>query len=192
MARQIPILPVDLVRQFGNMNVMKPALPHGGNTFIKGALVYVTGGLLAAVPADGVLCYGQTPDRSHATTESVPDILPREIPAGSGAGIIPNYPFSPLDAEFEMNIGVVAAGVVTLGVTTLASVPAVVVGAQFGITIATSGNGAGIQVVDPTEVTALLVQVTAIPTVAPDGQPQTVDDFNPRIRVKIIPSKIQN
>lgn len=192
MARQIPIMPVELVRQFGNMNIMKPALPHGGNTFIKNALVWVTGGLLAAVPADGVLCYGQTPDRSHTTGETVPDTLPRENPLGSAAGIIVNQPFSPLDAEFEMNIGVVAAGVVTLGVTTLAANAAVAVGAVFGITIATSGPGAGIQVVDPGEVTATLVQVTAIPTVAPDGQPQTVDDFNPRIRVKIIPSKIQN
>jgi len=186
MARQIPLLAVDLVRQFGNMNVQKPPVPDAGNTFIKGALVYIVAGALAAIPSDGVLCYGQTPDKSHTATELPPDILPRPV----GEGEL-HYPFSPLDAEFEINLAVVTAGAPVIGATAQ-TLAAVVVGGQYGITIATTGQYAGLQFLDPTEVTALLFQVVAIDVKAPDGQTQASDDYNPRVRVKIIPSKIQN
>lgn len=186
MPRQIPLLAVDLTRQFGNMNVQKPPITDGANTFIRNALVYITAGALAAIPADGVLCYGQTPDKSHTATEGPPDTLPR----GLGEGEL-HYPFSPLDAEFEINLAVVTAGVPVIGATAQ-TLAAVVVGGVYGITIATSGQYAGLQFLDPTETTATLFQVTAIDLKAPDGLAQAADDYNPRVRVKIIPSKIQN
>lgn len=186
MPRQIPLLAVELTRQLGNMNVQKPPITDGGNTFLAKALVYITAGALAAIPSDGVLCYGQTPDKSHTATELPPEILPRPV----GEGEL-HYPFSPLEAEFEINLAVVTAGEPVVGATAQ-TLAAVAVGTQYGIAIATSGVHAGKQFLDPTETTALLFQVVAKDLPAPDGLPQASDDYNPRVRVKIIPSKIQN
>lgn len=187
MPRQCPIKQVELTRQLGNMNVQKPPITDSGNTFIAGALVYITAAALAVVPSDGVLCYGQTPDKSHTATELPPDILPRPI----GEGEL-HYPFSPLEAEFDINLAVVSAGVPVTGATAQ-TLAAVTVGTQYGIALATSGAYSGQQFLDPTEVTALLFTVVEKYAVNPtDGLAQASDDYNPRVRVKIIPSKIQN
>lgn len=182
---QIPLRMPDLIKQFGNMNVQKPPITDGSNTFLAQALVYITSAALAAIPTAGVLCYGQTPDKSHTSTERAPDILPR--PTGEGEL---HYPFSPLDAEFEINIAALSANAPVIGAS--AKVLAdVVVGTAYGIATATSGPYAGMQFLDPTETTNTLFIVTAIPA-KPDGSAQAAADFNPRVRVKIIPSKIQN
>lgn len=185
MPRQIPLLLPELVRQFGNMNVQKPPVTDGGNTFLAKALVYITAGALAAIPTDGVLCYGQTPDKSHTATELPPEILPRPI----GEGEL-HYPLSLLDAEFEINLAALSANAPVMGATAQ-TLAAVAIGGVYGIATATSGPYAGFQFLDPTEVTATLFQVVAIPA-NPDGTPQATDDYNPRVRVKIIPAKIQN
>lgn len=180
MPRQAPILMPDLVRQFGNMNVQKPAVSDSSNTFKARALVYLASGVLAIVPTDGVLCYGITPDKSHTSTETVPEILPR--PLGEGEN---HYVFSPLDAEFEINVGSLSSNELIIGAS--AETPAdVVIGTKYGIATATSGDYAGYQVLDPTDTTNLIFQVVA-------KVDQVLDtDYNGRVRVKIIPSCIQN
>lgn len=175
MARQAPILQPELVRISGNMFQQKPVAPDSTNTFKAGTLVYLVAGVLTLIPSDGVLIYGQTPDISHGSTEIPPQALFGEN----------HYVFSPLDGEIEINVGVVSAGALVIG-SSAAKPSDVTIGTQYGIALATSGTYAGIQFLDPTEVTALLFQVTSMV----DGV--LSDDYNGRVRVKIIPSKIQN
>lgn len=175
MARQAPILQPEMVRTAGNMFYQKPIAPDSTNTFKAGTLVYLVAGVLTLVPTDGVLVYGQTPDISHAATEIPPQALFGEN----------HYVFSPLESEIEINLGTLSGTAIVIGAS--AAKPAdVVVGTQYGIAVPTTGTYAGIQFLDPTEVTALLFQVVGIP----DGV--LTDDQNGRVRVKIIPSKIQN
>lgn len=170
----------NLVRQFGNMNVQRPPVSDGGNTFKANALVKLASGALALVATDDVVCYGQTPDKSHASTDTVPETLPR----GPGEGEN-HYVFSPLDAEFEINLGSLSGTAIVTGAS--AAKPAdVVIGGVYGIATPTTGTWAGFQFLDPTETTATLFQVVGFV----DGV--LSDDQNGRVRVKIIPSKIQN
>lgn len=176
MARQAPILMPELVRTSGNMFIQKPVAGDGSNTFKAGALVYLVAGVLTLIPTDGVLIYGQTPDIQHAATDIPPTALFGEN----------HYVFSPLDAEIEINTGTLSGTAMVIGAS--AAKPAdVTVGTQYGIAVPTTGTYAGYQFLDPTEVTALLFQVTSN---AIDGVIST--DQNGRVRVKIIPSKIQN
>lgn len=186
MPNQIPLLMPDLVRQFGNMNVQKPPVTDGSNTFLAKALVYIASGALAVIPTDGVLCYGQTPDKSHTATELPPEILPRPV----GEGEL-HYPFSPLDAEFEINLAELSSNAPVTGASA-ATLADVEVGVAYGISTATSGPYAGMQFLTPSETTATLFIVTSKDVLAPNGQVQAADDYNPRVRVKIIPAKIQN
>ena len=176
MPRQAPILVPELTRQFGNMNVQKPIAPDASQTFRAGSLVYLVAGVLTLVPSDGVLLYGQTPDISHGPTEVPPQALFGEN----------HYVFSPLDAEFEINVGAVSAGSLVVGAS--AQVPSTaVIGTAYGIaTITTAGPLQGIQVLDLLEVTATLFTVVGfVDNVLPT-------DWNGRVRVKAIPSKVQN
>lgn len=175
MARQAPILVPEMVRTSGNMFQQKPIAPDSSNTFKAGSLVYLVAGVLTLIANDGVLIYGQTPDISHASTEIPPQSFFGEN----------HYVFSPLEAEIEINVGALSGTALVIGAS--AKTPGdVVIGTQYGIATPTTGDYAGIQVLDPTEVTALLFQVVA----NVDGVLST--DYNGRVRVKIIPSKIQN
>lgn len=157
------------------MNVQKPIAPDSANTFKAGSLVYLVAGVLTLIATDGVLCYGQTPDISHAATEIPPQAFFGEN----------HYCFSPLDAEFEINVGAVSANALVIGASAQ-TIAAVTLGAVYGIATPTSGTYAGIQVLDPTDTTNTLFQVVGFV----DGV--LSDDYNGRVRVKIIPSKIQN
>lgn len=175
MPRQAAILVPELVRTAGNMFIQKPVAPDSTNTFKAGALLTLTAGVLVLIASDGVLCYGQVPDISHAATEMPPQAMFGET----------HYVFSPLEGEFEINVGVVTAGALVIGVG--AQTPAnVTIGTVYGIATPTSGIYAGVQVLDPTEITATLFQVVS------KVDNVLNDDYNGRVRVKIIPSKIQN
>lgn len=180
MARQTPILVPDMCRVAGNMFIQKPVAPDSSNSFKAGALLYLVSGVLTLIPSDGVLIYGQTPDIQHASTDLPPTILPR--PVGEGEN---HYVFGPEGAEFEINIGALSSNALVIG-SSAKVLADVTLGTQYGIATPTSGAYAGIQVLDPTETSALLFQVTGFV----DGTLST--DYNPRVRVKIIPSKIQN
>jgi hypothetical protein len=171
-----PILVPELVRQFGNMFVQKPIASDSSNTFKAGSLVTLTAGVLVLVATDGVLVYGQTPDISHAATESVPQALFGEN----------HWVFSPLDAEFEINVGHLSSNALVVGAANSAKTPGdVVLGGQYAIATATSGAYAGFQVLDTTDTTNKLFVVTGFV----DGVAST--DANGRVRVKILPSCIQ-
>lgn len=171
-----PILAPELVRQFGNMFVQKPITPDAANTFAANRFVTVTAGALVLVATDGVLVYGITPDASKVSTDTVPNAFFGEN----------HYVFSPLDAEFEINVGTLSGTALVVGEASSATTPAAVtLGASYGIATPTTGTYAGYQVLDPTEVTATLFTVVGFV----DGVAST--DYNGRVRVKVIPSKIQ-
>lgn len=176
MARQASILMPELKRQFGNMNIQRPPVSDSSNTFLAKSLVYLSSGALAAIATAGVLCYGQTPDGSHLATDAVPAVLFGEN----------HYVFSPLDAEFEINVGAVASST-DVQVGAGAKTPGdVVIGTKYGIYVPTTGIYAGVQFLDPTNTSNLLFQVV--------GKVDNVldTDYNGRVRVKIVPSTIQN
>ncbi len=173
-----PILRPDLVRQFGNMFVQRPIAPDSSNTFAAFSLVYLVSGVLTLVATDGVLVYGLTPDASKAATDTVPQAFFGEN----------HYVFSPVDAEFEINVGHLSGTALVVGAASSAKTPAdVVLGAEYGIATPTTGTYAGYQVLDPTETTATLFRVVGFV----DGIGATSTYANGRVRVKIIPSKIQ-
>lgn len=175
MARQAAIAMPELVRQSGNMFTQRPVATDSTNTFKAGALVYLVAGILTLVPTAGVLVYGQTPDISHAATDIPPVAFFGEN----------HYVFSPLDAEFEINVGALAANALVIGAA--AQTPATaVLGTSYGIATATAGAYAGFQFLDTTNTTNLIFQVTGVP----DGV--LTDDQNGRVRVKVLTPKIQN
>lgn len=176
MARDAAILMPDLVRQFGNMFVQKAVAPDSTNTFKAGALVTLTAGALVLVATDGVLCYGITPDKSHAATDGVPEAMFGEN----------HYVFSPLDAEIEINIGHLSGTAIVAGAANSAKTPAdVVLGGEYAIATPTTGTWAGFQFLDPTDTTNKMFRVVGFV----DGV--LTDDANGRVRVKLIPSTIQ-
>lgn len=175
MAIQAPILMPELVRQWGNMNVQKPIVGDSTNTFKARALLTITAGVLVLIATDGVLIYGQTPDKSHAATEIPPDAFFGEN----------HYVFSPLDAEFEINVGALSSTAIVVG-PSAAKPGDVVIGGQYAIATPTTGDWAGYQFLDPTDTTNKLFQVV--------GKVDGVNDSdqNGRVRVKIVPVCIQN
>lgn len=166
----------DLTRQLGNMNVQKPPVSDGANSFLAYALVYITAGALAVVPTAGVLCYGQTPDKSHTATEGQPD-----APFGQN-----HYPFDPRLAEFEINIGHADGTDVHVGAAGSAKQRSdVSIGTKYGILTPTTGTYAGVNFLDPTNTTDDFFEVVGFV----DGTAAT--DYNPRVRAKLIEAVIQ-
>lgn len=180
MARQAPIKMPDLVRTPNNMFVQKPVVGDSTSTFKANSLVTITAGILVLVASTGILVYGITPDKSHTSTETVPETLPRGLGEGEN-----HYVFSPLDGEFEINVGALSSTAIVIGAS--AKTPGdVVIGTKYGIATPTTGDYAGMQFLDPTNTTQLLFQVTGFV----DGVLST--DYNGRVRCKIISSTIQN
>lgn len=165
-----------IVRQFGNMQVQKPPLSDASNDFLAGSFVKIASGALAACVTDDLVCYGWCPDRSKAPTE-----LPPEAPFGEN-----HYPFSPSDnAEFEINI---TNGAGTIGEAGGAPQrAAVAIGSSYGILRLTSGAHIGKQMLAADDTTNTLFTVVGFV----DGEQGSATIYNPRVRVKVIQSKIQ-
>lgn len=172
---QIPLKMPDMTRTQGNMFIQRPVVGDASNTFLGGALVTITAGALILVATGGVLVYGQVPDNSQPPGQILPVAFFGEN----------HWVFSPLDSEIEMNIAALSANAPVIGASakTLADV---VVGTTYGIATATSGTYAGMQFLDPTNTSNLLLQVTGIV----DGM--LAGDFNPRVRCKVLPACVQN
>lgn len=180
MPRQAPILSPDLVRVTNNLFIQKPVVGDSANTFLANRLLTITTGVLVLVATGGILVYGLTPDGSKTATQLPPDILPR--PVGEGEN---HWLFSLMDAEIEINVGALSTNALVIGAG--AQQPSgVVIGGQYGIATATAGAYSGQQFLDPTNTTNKLFQVTAFI----DGV--LTDDYNGRVRCKILPSTIQN
>lgn len=181
---QIGLQMPSLVRQVGNLMTQRPIASDSSNTILKNAFVTLTAGVLVAVATDGVLLYGWMPDSSHLATDIPPTALFGEN----------HWPFSPVEAEFEINVAALSANAPVTGASAK-TIADVVLGGVYAIATATSGVYAGFQFLDPTDTTNTLFQVTAIPGLTdPLMVPSfgVAGDYNPRVRVKIIPSKIQN
>lgn len=177
---QSPILMPDLVRTPNNLFVQKPVVGDASNTFLARALLTITSGALVLVATGGILCYGITPDQSHAPTDGLPTILPRGLGEGEN-----HYLFSLMDGEIEINVGALSSNALVIGSS--AQTPAnVTIGAQYGIATATSGAYSGMQFLDPTNTSNKLFQVTGFVDGVGSG------DYNGRVRAKLIPSTIQN
>lgn len=180
MARQAPIKMPNLVRTANNLFIQKPAVSDASNTFLANALVRLTSGNLVLVATAGVLVYGQTPDKSHLATETVPTTLPRAL--GSGED---HYVWSLLEGVLAINVGSLSTNALVIG-SSAAKPSDVTVGATYGIATATSGDYSGMQFLDPTETGNTLFQVVGFP----DDVLQS--DYNGRVYAKVIASKIQN
>lgn len=171
-----PLLQPAIVRQFGNMQVQKPPVSDGSNDFLAGSFVKLSSGNLAACATDDVVCYGWCPDKSHAPTDMPPEALYGEN----------HWPFSPDDnAEFEINI---TSGAGTFGQANSAPQrSAVSIGSSYGILRMTSGVHNGKQFLAADDTTNTLFTVVGWV----DGVNGAADTYNPRVRVKVIKSKIQ-
>lgn len=180
MPRQASILSPDLVRTPQNLFIQKPWVGDSTNTFVANRLLTITSGVLVLVATAGILVYGLTPDGSKTATQLPPDILPRQVGEGEM-----HWVFSPLDGEFEINVGALSSNALVIG-SSAQQPSAVVIGGQYGIATATSGTYAGQQFLDPTNTTNKLFQVTGFV----DGV--LTDDYNGRVRAKLLPSTIQN
>lgn len=164
-----------------------PVTEAGSSSWLAGSLCYTSGTgastVLNVVATDGVLCYGQSPDSAVGTGLSTP---PNRLFGTQ------HYCFDLRDRIIEINVanssasgaqtgtssGVTWAGGGTGGV-------ALAPGQQYGLIKPTSGTYEKYQFIDVSDTTNLLFEIVAL---APG---QSVNDNNPRVWAKIIPTKIQ-
>jgi len=194
----IAAISMPFIRMEGGNNepcVQKDAVAEAAaQTWLKDSLVYIVvgaGGVptLNKVATGGVLVYGQSPDPSVGTGLSTPptklfgtnhfafDVRDRIIEiniasatAGGGTG-----------AQIGTANGVTWAGGGTNGVGAGGMGP----GQQYGIYVPTSGTYNNYQFLDVNNVATPLFEIVSL---APG---MGVNDNNPRVWVKIIPTKIQ-
>lgn len=167
----------NIVQVAGNMARQRPPIGDGGNAFYAGDLVYIASGVLALVPTDGVLVWGQTKDDSHTSTQKPPDAFFGEN----------HYCESVEECTIEMNITNDAGGVGDATTNNGAAGPqlsAAAIGTAYGIH-AGATDYVGVQMVNVEELTATLVTVVGY---APN---QSLTDYNGRVLVRPIASKIQ-
>lgn len=170
------IIQPDLVMTPGNMFIQKPVLGDSTNTFKAGALVTNTAGVLVLIATAGVLIYGQTPDISHTALETVPQAFNGEN----------HWVFDPTGGIIEINIGHANGTDVFIGIAGPAKQRSdVVIGGVYGILTPTTGVYAGVQFLDPTNTATTLFTVVGF------IDNTLAVDYNCRVRVKPIASKIQ-
>lgn len=172
--------------------IQKDPLPEkASQDWFAGSFVYRSGTGASAVIetclSDSVLCYGASPDRAYGSGTAASLLKPPNTLFG-----LNHYPFDPRDVIFSVNIsnasasganlyttsGVTWAGGGTNGV-------ALAPGQQYGLIRPTSGTYQGIQLLDVTDTTNKFFEIVGL---APY---QSVDDNNPRVLVKILPTIIQ-
>lgn len=159
----------------GNSNRAQQKAPvsDGSNSFLMDALVYIASGVLAAVPTDGVLVYGQTMDASHAPTDQVPAAMFGEQ----------HYPIDIRDCILVVAVTNDAGTFSDSGPTWTGA--SMAVGNKYGILTPTSGANAGMQFLTVDETTAVMFEVVGLHPSC------TVTTPNPRVLVKIPDTKIQ-
>lgn len=156
-------------RRKDNLHVQKAVQPNGATAFPARSFVYIASGILVPVATAGVLCYGWTPDKSHATTDRPPDAL---------FGVN-HWPFDPQNALYVMNITDSSGHI-----GQAASAPqlsAAVVGTSYGI----YRNAGGYQMLDVANTTNLFAKVVAL---YPN---QALTDYNGLVLVEILPAVVQ-
>lgn len=165
-------------------------LEAASQSFLAGALCYTSGTGASTViqrcASDAVLCYGMAARNAFTATSGVLTQPPLSL---NGAF---HYPFDVRDRIIEINISNASASGAQTGTTSGVtwagggtSGVALAPGQQYGLITHTSGTYSGYQFLDVTETTAKLFEIVGL---APD---QSVDDNNPRVWVKVIPTTIQ-
>jgi hypothetical protein len=164
-----PIRMPFMERRKDNLHIQKPVQPNGATAFPARSFVKLAGGVLVPCVTDDVVCYGQTPDASHADTDQPPTAL-----FGKN-----HWPFDPRDAQFIVNI-INADG--DIGQANGApQLSAVAVGGKYGI----YRDANGFQYLNVTNVTDLFFVVIAI---YPN---QALTDYNGLVLVELVPAVIQ-
>lgn len=164
-----PIRMPMLERRKDNLHITKSVQPNGATAFQRHSFVYIASGILVPVLTAGVLCYGWSPDESHASTDRPPTAL-----FGQN-----HWPFDPAHSQFVMNItdssGHIgqAAGAPQLS--------AAVVGTSYGV----YRDANGFQMLDVANTTNLFAKVIAL---YPN---QALTDYNGLVLVEILPAVIQ-
>lgn len=172
--------------------VQKDPVPEAGSSvWLAGTLCYTSGTgastVLNKCASDAVLCYGQSPDAAKGVAATSVLLEPPRALFG-----LNHYCFDVRDRIIEINISNASASGANIGLTTGVTWAgggtngvALAPGQQYGLITPTSGTYLDYQMLDVTDTTNLLFEIVAL---AP-GQATT--DNNPRVWVKIIPTKIQ-
>ncbi len=179
MANVIPVKNPTLRAPSQNMAVQKPVLAEAAfQTWLLNELVKVSSGALVRVATGDVLCYGLSPDGSHAATDQPPV-------AFNGQN---HWPYDVSGAILEINItttggpvGATATGAVTSALT---------VGEKYGIYTETTGGAnlapIGTQMLNLSDTTNDFFQYLG----PVDGTLTT--DINARVQVRLLPAVLQS
>lgn len=156
-------------RRRDNLHIAKSVQPNGATTFPRHSFVVLTAGVLVPVVTAGVLCYGWTPDESHASTDRAPTAI-----FGQN-----HWPFDPKGAQFVMNITDASGNIgQTAGAPQLSEA---VVGSSFGL----YRNAGGYQMLNVDDTTTKFATVVAL---YPN---QALTDYNGLVLVELLPAVIQ-
>jgi hypothetical protein len=159
-----------LERRRDNLHIQKAVQPNGATAFPARSFVKLAAGILVPCVTADVLCYGWTPDRSHAADEVPPQALYGQN----------HWPFDPNDAIFLMNI-TDAAGHIgqASGAPQLA---AAVVGTSYGLY---RDGTTGYQMLNVADTTTKFAKVVGY---YPN---QALTDYNGLVLVEVLPAVIQ-
>ena len=171
-----PIRMPFLERRKDNLHIQKPVQPNGATVFPARSFVKLAGGILVPCVTADVVCYGWSPDSSHAATDQPPQAL-----FGQN-----HWPFDPKDAQFVMNIGTVGGTTGLVGQAQGApQLSLATVGSSYGLVVPTTGPYAGYQMLDVLNTTNLFAKVIAL---YPN---QALTDYNGLVLVELLPTVIQ-
>lgn len=157
-------------RRKDNLHIQKSVQPNGATAFQRHSFVYIAAGILVPVATAGVLCYGWSPDESHAATDRPPAAL-----FGQN-----HWPFDPAHSQYVMNITDSSGHIGQANAAPQLS--AAVVGTSYGIY---RDGTTGMQMLDVANTTNLFAKVVALYPY------QALTDYNGLVLVEILPAVIQ-
>jgi hypothetical protein len=164
-----PIRMPFLERRKDNLHIQKPVQPNGATAFAARSFVKLAAGILVPCVTADVVCYGWSPDGSHAATDQPPAAL-----FGQN-----HWPFDPKDSQFVMNITDAAGHVGQAnGAPQLSSA---VVGTSYGLL----RDANGFQMLNTADTTNLFAKVIAL------YPGQALTDYNGLVLVELLPAVIQ-
>lgn len=164
--------------------------PNGSNSFLASSLVVLTSGNLIQIATAAVLVAGIVPDPSHPAGIVNP---PTAFFADK------HWPFMLQGVQFNINIGTLSSTAAVVGQANSAKqISDVTIGTAYGVAVATTGQYAGYEFLDPTNTTNKLFTVVGIPSlrgVAPGNtggnNAQTSATYNGIVTVELYAGTIQ-
>lgn len=156
-------------RRRDNLHIQKAVQPNGATAFPARSFVKIAAGILVPCVTDDIVCYGWSPDSSHAATDVPPTAL---------FGVN-HWPFDVNGALFVMNITNASGHIGQAeGAPQLS---AAVVGTAYGL----YRNAGGFQMLDVADTTNDFAKVVAL---YPN---QALTDYNGLVIVELLPAVIQ-